>query len=281
MKRIIKVLAFSALLLASACSLFGSKGTPGAPLGIVKKGDVVQRITLSGTVIGARRIMITAPFHGVVKKLHVDLGARVKEGQPLVTIVTSLASDEPAFPIRAPFAGIVTQMQLLEGDFVREGESEKFILRVDDVSKLFVRSKVPELDVARMRTDQTAAIRIAALGNTTFSGVVREIALAAEESKDNVFGGKGQVEFVTLTELKAPSDALRPGMSATIDIIVDERKNVLTLPLEYVSMKDGKYSVKMSTSEMKNVTVGLRNDQVFEITGGLSEGVQVQLVDAE
>jgi HlyD family secretion protein len=83
-----------------------------------------------------------------------------------------------------------------------------------------------------------------------------------------------------------PDRRLRPGMSAAVDIVMEQRKGVLTLPAEAL-LPDNKVTIVSGTGEKRtksprSVTVGLRTDALVEVLSGVKEGetVEVPKVDA-
>src|SRR4051812_25620135 len=87
-KTISQILFVSAILLAAGCTKTTTKNANAK----VERKDLVQRVTVSGTVASARQTVVQVSFEGYVKKLYVTMGEKVKKDQPLVTVVQSLAS---------------------------------------------------------------------------------------------------------------------------------------------------------------------------------------------
>src|SRR5438309_1165925 len=88
----------------------------------VKRIDLVQQVTVSGTIIPNRRTMFTPPYNGYVKKIFVDLGSEVKAGSPVVSLSQSLRGEDDAKPLRAPFSGTVVQVLKTEGEYVEQSK---------------------------------------------------------------------------------------------------------------------------------------------------------------
>jgi multidrug efflux pump subunit AcrA (membrane-fusion protein) len=246
-------------------------------LGMVRRTDLVQQVTVAGTVLPRRRTMFTAAFNGYVKDLFVQVGQRLKAGAPVVTVVSSLRGEEEAHPMRAPFAGTVVQVLKTEGEFVETG-SANGIVRIDDLSRLYLLSDVPEGDIDKIHLGQEAVVQVSGVANKTFHGIVREISLSAREKKEWNRSTE-HVEFPVRLEIVDRDASLHPGMSAIVDIITDKRTKVLALRHEFVRKKDDHYLVTLSTGEKREVTVGMQNEEMFEIKGGLSEHDQVRMVD--
>src|SRR5262249_29427834 len=139
-----------ALVAAAAWMKLRTPSEPDHTTGVVARGDVVQRVTISGLVTPIRTASLTSPYDGYIQKMFVEIGQKVKKGEPIVTISqTPDGSMEQIFPLRAPFAGEVVQVLKTEGANVvgsTSSSTDKSVVRIDDLSKLFVLSDTPEID---------------------------------------------------------------------------------------------------------------------------------------
>jgi multidrug efflux pump subunit AcrA (membrane-fusion protein) len=265
-------------LLAVACTKQpGLESTPG--IGVVKRDTLEQKITISGNVVPNRSTMITGPFLGYVKKLYVKVGDKIATGDPIVTMAQSLQSNEHSFPLRAPFPGTVVQVGRTEGQLVHEGVVNEFIVRIDDLSRLFVTANAPEIDWVKLSPGQEVVIRAAAILTRTYKGVIRELSLAAKADENGGWGNNSKVEFPIRLEVLDADKQLSPGMTVVVDIIAHKVENVLVLPHEYVSRDEGKFFVHLENGEKRMIEIGLQNEEAFEIKSGLKEGDRVKQVD--
>ncbi|MGZ3687437.1 MAG: efflux RND transporter periplasmic adaptor subunit [Bdellovibrionota bacterium] len=250
-----------------------------AGAGIVKKQDLIQRITVAGIVIPKRRTVIVPPYNGYIKKMYVQVGAKVRTGDPIVSVVQSLLPrSEEAFPIRAPFAGTVVQVLREDGEYVETSGDSNVLVRIDDLSQLSILSDVPEVDVVNIHRGQEVVIKAAPILGRTYKGVIREITLAAREKKEWA-RNSDKVEFPVRVEIVDQDAEIRPGMSAIIDIIANRRDNALTLRHEYVQKEGEKFFVTLDSGEHRPIETGLKNEELIEITKGLREGDHVKLVN--
>ena len=246
--------------------------------------DIEQRIAVTGTLRGKRSSYITPAYSGYVADLKVKLGDRVKENEPLVRIAQTV--DQPLsqiFPIRAPFAGVVTQMLKNAGEYVTvstysgSGVNDSSVLKLDDLSEFWLESAVPEIDIAKVKLGLPAQIRPNALSGTSYDGVVRSISLSAKESADR--WDRGKVEFAVQVQITNPNPQLRPGMSAVADIIAAKVDHVLALSHEYVHRRGDDYFVIDMKGKEIPITVGISNESLVEIKSGLKAGAEVQMID--
>ena len=251
-------------------------------MGEVKKGDLIQRVTISGMLAPVHSVSIVAPYDGYVRKLYVKIGDTVREGDPLVTI-SQLAhgKNEELYPVASPIRGEVVAITKREGESVEHASGnsgQNAILRVDDLSKLYVESDVAEMDYPKLKIGQSVVIRASALAGKSYHGRIDAIAQA---SKAQGQWERSRVEFAVRILVTDPDALLRPGMSAVVDVITREIKDILVLRHEYIwKEKDAdKYYVVTSSGEKKDIAVGEQNDEVFEVRSGLVQGIAVKQVD--
>lgn len=243
----------------------------------VKKIDLIQRVTIAGNIDPRKKTVVTAQYNGYVKKLFVKTGQKIKKGDPLVSVVQSLQSSDPVFPLRSPLSGTVVQILKEEGEFVKQADSSDYILRVDSLDDLFVISDVPEIERVKIKPGQEAIVKASAVLNKQYKGVVREVALASK--LQDSWRGNSKVEFRTKIQIVDFDDDLKPGMSAIVDIVTDKKKDVLVVPHEFILKENDQYFVLSVAGEKKPITVGLQNESVFEILEGVKEGEEVRQVD--
>lgn len=244
----------------------------------VKRQDLTQRVTISGVLWPKKRLDIKPPFNGYIEKIFVKIGDKVKVGTPLITFSPSLGKGETNFPVRSAFDGVVSQIIKTEGEYVTESGNQNLILRVEDVSDLYVLAAVPELDIAKVKIGQEATVRVSSLLGETFTGSISEISLSAQEKDQNGMSNSN-TEFQVRIHLNSHDPRLLPGMSALMDILTNKATSVLTLPHEYVQEENGKYYVTTTNAEKKPVEVGLQTESDVEIKSGLNEGDKVKIVD--
>lgn len=244
---------------------------------VVKTGDLIQRITIAGAVEANRSTIVTAPYEGYVRKLYVELGQKVPKDAPLVSISQTLSQVEQSFPIRSPFAGKIVQVLKTEGQFVRPSNVSDAILRLDDLSKLYVQAAVPEIDFVKIKSEMEATIRASAILTRSYRGILRDIAQAAS-TKDG-WRGSSQVEFGVKLEVLDPDDSLKPGMSVLVDIITGKKEGVLTVGHEFILQQGEEYFVFLKNGEKRAIRIGLQNESSAEVASGLQEGDEVRQID--
>lgn len=244
--------------------------------GKVFRETLLQRVSIAGRVEPIRSTLIPAPYEGYIKKVFVKIGEEVKAGDPLVSIAQSLQASENVFPMRAPFAGTITQVNKTEGQATKPGDTKEAILRLDDLTIMYVNAEAPEIDLLKIQSGFEAQVKVSAVSSRNYRGRVREIAQAASLG-DN--WGRGQVQFLVRIELEDADRQLRPGMSAIVDIVTSKRENALVLPLEFVQREGEQYFVTTKSGQRRSIKVGFQNETSFEVLEGLVEGEEVRQVD--
>jgi len=183
--------------------------------------------------------------------------------------------------IRSPLAGIVLAVNVEEGEFVSGGTSAsggKGLVVVADLSTMKVDVPVNEVDIPRVGIGQTAKITLDAFPGKTFEGRVVAIAYQGEIS-ENV------VTYATTVHLANPEGLLRAGMTANVEIVIEERDSALLVPLSALKEESGRTFVFVKNAqgqpEQREVVLGIRSDTFAEVTKGLKEGEEVFLTPPE
>lgn len=148
-------------------------------------------------------------------------------------------------------------------------EVTAFTMQSDDTMTLSV--SVDELDINSVEVGQTATVTMDALEDVTLDGTVTSVSNSASSS------GNGSAKYTV--EISVPKqDGMLIGMSASATIVVEESKNVVTLPVDALQEKGNETYVYTSVDGDGNlsgeteVETGLSDGDTVEITDGLSDG---------
>jgi multidrug efflux pump subunit AcrA (membrane-fusion protein) len=169
------------------------------------------------------------------------------------------------------------------GAVVRERQK---IISIPDTSKMKAEIKIHETWVDKVQPAQQAKITIAAFPDKTFTGkVLKKAPLAAPEEWLN----PDLKVYATDVSIDGTHDFLKTGMTAKVEIIINELKDVISVPIQTVLNSRGKkvcFVLNGSTHEQRQVETGAFNDSFVEIKSGLAEGDKVllnppRLTDAE
>lgn len=163
--------------------------------------------------------------------------------------------------ITAPFDGVITDAEPLPGDQVTPG---KLAFRIDDLSHLLVDVQVSEIDINSIQIGQPVTMSFDAILGKTYNGVVVEVGQAGTVVQ-------GAVNFTVTVELTDADELVRPGMTAAVNILVREVKDVLVVPNRAVRVIDGQrvvYVLKNGVPEMVKIRLGAISDTVSEVVSG-------------
>lgn len=178
----------------------------------------------------------------------------------------------------APMAGRVTRLNVEEGETVIIGTMNNpgsLVLTISDLSVMEAVARVDETDVPRISLGDSASIRIDAFPGRTFTGRVTEIGNSAiTPPAEQAAGQQAAIDFEVVLTLDDTDALLRPDLSATAEIVVATRQNVLAVPIIALT-------VRGSGMEESDASVGrpVENDVegVFLASGGRVRFVPVEI----
>jgi HlyD family secretion protein len=171
--------------------------------------------------------------------------------------------------ILSPVSGIVLSRDVDEGSSVIAMSSAyggTTLLTLADVSKMHFEGYVDESDVAKIFEGMPTKIFVDALPDTTFTGVLTKIAPQGEKQE-------GVVNFRVESEINEGTDLLRTGMSADVQLVLDERDSVLTVP-EGAMIYEG----DSTFVEVVDETADGGKRRVF-VEAGLSDGIKTEVIE--
>ncbi len=228
-----------------------------------------------------------------------------------------LIQDEDALQklkLVAPQDGTITYLTGEVGDLAQGGMfNPQVLIKLSDLSKMEVLVNVNENDITDVSLNDYALVEVDAYQDRKFKGVVKEVAYAASTSSG---GSQQQVtNFQVKVQMLEVADGMRPGMSAAVDIITENREQVLTIPIQSLtsprqapdgeskkkssgfsvsvesgdrkgqwgnrSQKSGNkgrnvvFVVKGDTVEQRFVETGIVGDVDYEVISGLEEGEEI------
>jgi len=175
--------------------------------------------------------------------------------------------------IRSPVSGTILSRNVSIGDPVvpltsyQPGTELMQIARLQD---LLFKGVVDEIDVGRLEEGMKAKITVGAIPDEEVYGIIDIIAPKARNKEGaTVF----DIEIIVTGKGNKP---LRVGYSATADIIIDERNDVLVIPEGAVKFEEEKTYVYLANGEKRDVEIGLSDGLNIEVVSGLKEGDEVK-----
>jgi HlyD family secretion protein len=179
------------------------------------------------------------------------------------------------FQVRSPSQGTVLEILVHTGEIITSGTATfgggTILMRIADLSHMVVKAKINEVNIPRVSVGQPVDIRLDALPEKLFKG--RVTAIAAQGVKEN-----NLVTYEVSINIENSHPALKPMLTANIDIETKRLDDVLTVPLEVLRVKNGDDVVDVwseGQTQTRKVRVAFRTDTQAIITQGLQEHDQV------
>lgn len=169
--------------------------------------------------------------------------------------------------LAAPFNGTITQASPSVGDQVTTGTVG---FRIDDLSSLLVDVQVSEVDINSVVVGQFATLSFDAILNKEYHGKVVQVGQAGETVQ-------GVVSFTVTVELTDADELVKPGMTAAVNVVIEEEKDVLLIPNRAVRLVDGDRVVYVldenNLPKQVKITLGVSSDTMSVLAGGeINEG---------
>jgi HlyD family secretion protein len=196
---------------------------------------------------------------------------------------TTRARDQLAkTEITAPIDGTITRLDVEEGEMVVIGVQNQpgtILMTVSDMSSVNAEVKVAEADVLRLRVGNTATVTLEALPGQRFPGRVVEIGASALPQVGTQAAAR---EFRVRVRLEGDVVSLRPGLTCDAEVLVGERTQVLTVPLQAIverpgvgeAAQTGVFLVENDTVRFAAVETGIIGGLSIEVTG-VPEGARI------
>ena len=199
--------------------------------------------------------------------------------------------------IYSPMDGTISALKREVGEIAIGSEfQEDVIMIVADLGEMEALMDVNENDITHIQLQQPAAIRVDALLNEALNGRVSEVANSARLARPGETLQK--TEFEVRVAVLSDVSKLRPGMTASIDVVTDSRDSALAVPLQSVTVRTldqlraaggdtshfvaGRdnyvpivYVIENGRAHARQVKTGIQSENYIEILSGVAEGEQV------
>ncbi|MBN2190731.1 MAG: HlyD family efflux transporter periplasmic adaptor subunit [Candidatus Aureabacteria bacterium] len=280
---VLAILAAAALVLPGLINENGSDGEKTSEFIRPFYGDIKVAVSTTGVVEPQNRLEIKPPIAGRVDEIMVEEGQSVRTGDILALMSSTeraalldsarLKGEKEmeywqevykAAPLIAPIDGRVIVRSVEPGQTVTTGDA---VIVLSD--RLIVQADVDETDVGKIKLRQKAIVSLDAYPEIRIDAVVDHISY---ESK--------VVNNVTIYEVdilpESIPEVFRSGMSANVDVIINERKDVMLIPCEAVTDGNSGKTVKIKDTETGgiktvNISTGLTDSENIEVLSGLRE----------
>ncbi|OFY41788.1 MAG: hypothetical protein A2X18_10275 [Bacteroidetes bacterium GWF2_40_14] len=200
--------------------------------------------------------------------------------------------------IYAPMSGIISKMSVERGERV-VGTSQMAgteMLRIANFKEMEVLVDVNENDIIRIKPNDTTKIEVDAYPNRKFTGLVTQIANSAKNigsALEQVTNFEVRVYILPESYsdlIKDGVNPFRPGMSASVSIQTETKKNILSLPIQAITTRadlltdsvkkslgtneavEQVFVIKGDTLEVRKITTGIQDLNNIEVTTGIIDG---------
>jgi HlyD family secretion protein len=198
--------------------------------------------------------------------------------------------------ITSPLDGVITHLPVNEGEIAIVGVQNQpgtVLMTIADMSVITSEVQVDETDIVNVRVGQVAEVRVDALGDRVLPGHVSEVGNSALTRTGALATGpqantQEAKDFKVVITLDSPPSALRPGLSSTATIVTDERKGVLTIPIQALTVRErdgatpakkieeeGVFVVSGGVVQFRPVKTGIVGTTDIELLEGLRENEEI------
>jgi RND family efflux transporter MFP subunit len=239
----------------------------------VKKGEILATLDTSALELSLSQAQLArdeAEYN--LKQLKDVLHSsqdRIKLAEEALRVaeeaVTEVQKQLDEAVITAPFDGVVAVLTVKEGDIVPPPTmAAQAIIHLIDLSSLELSAEVDEIDIPDVEPGQKAIIEVDALPDDLLDGGVVSISELPDIQT-------GLVVYPVKIKFDVPaSSAVRAGMSATADIIIQEKNDVLLVPSRVVRQDE-------QGNTVVNVVIGKEIEERAVVTG-ISDGLQTEII---
>ncbi|GEA32346.1 efflux RND transporter periplasmic adaptor subunit [Clostridium diolis] len=167
--------------------------------------------------------------------------------------------------IKAPISGVISDKTLNVGQMASQGAA---LAKVNDISSVYATIQVPQEKITGVKIGQAATITVDG-NDKTYDGTIEAMDSAADATT-RVFNCKVKIDN--------GDKSLLPGIFGKVQLISEEKAQVITVPISALAGNEGDYSVFLNDNgiaKKQKITIGETNENNVEITDGIKEGDQV------
>ncbi|MEM9218203.1 MAG: efflux RND transporter periplasmic adaptor subunit [Cyanobacteria bacterium P01_F01_bin.150] len=197
------------------------------------------------------------------------------EGQELQIKARELEQDLQSKQVFSPGPAVILDMLVHQGDVVQTGDK---LMMLGNPGRELVYLQLSPLRAQQVQPLQSARIKPLGPDAKTYNGQVKEIALLAG-NEDSPHSSRGQSDLEVVVELDTPSGTLIPGTQVSVDIVLDQREDVVKVAAGAIQQSEEGPFVWIlgadSTAQRQPVSIGLEGLTEVEITKGLETGDEI------
>lgn len=169
----------------------------------------------------------------------------------------------------SPIDGVVSELNYKQGDIILS-DSAKTMATIINNDTLFIEVNIEEADISKLTLGQKARASFEAVEGLELEGEVSFISMTSQTSSNGIV-----TYLVRILINDVSNSKVREGMTAEVDFITAEAKNVLSIPIAAIRNINGKPSVEKDDGSIVNVSTGFTDGKKVEVISGLSVGDKV------
>ncbi|MGB3534930.1 MAG: efflux RND transporter periplasmic adaptor subunit [Microcoleaceae cyanobacterium] len=172
--------------------------------------------------------------------------------------------------ITSPMNGVVLNIDIQPGDGVNRSDD---LITIGDPNQELVQLNLSTLNAVRVNLNQPARVKIIGPGAKSYSGRVSQIDLKASSNNNN---DSSQANVPAIIQLDKPTGTLIPGSPVSVEIILEEKNEVVVVDTELIQREEQSAYVwildENDKAQKQPITLGLEGLLQVEVTSGLSPG---------
>lgn len=255
---------------------------------ILLRGALPEEIQLAQQKLSLEKVKFTQVQKAAASVIEqYQMSLRVAEAR-LAEAEYSLTVDQEAMSNGISYAPVSGVLRYVDGwggkaEIGKEYYEEEPLVIIADEAQMVVKTKVSEVDRAGIAVGQAVKIWVPAFPDRTFSGKVVSVGQLAVD-RNEIYKSKkpsGITAFEVKVAIADSYSGLKTGMSATVDIILEEFPDLLKVPkLAIAEGKDGHYVFLLRSGKAEKVPVrlGIANEWEVAVSGNLKAGEKVCLI---
>lgn len=267
----------------------------------VTRGDIVQEIQGDGTLAAKKTFEVNSSADGRIKAFYVKEGDKVKKGQKIVTVMPGKSAYDKFLPVEvtAPSDGLVlrclnersssrskityTLPQI--GEFINGSGNYNAtcIVKIVQADRYVLPFKLNEYDISKIYPGMPVVFSVMSKPGLRINGKISYISPQPEIKEEDRWNPESnKVVFVVVAETEEYKGPLLIGLSASVKIEIEKKKDVLRIPSSAIFEENGreglKFFVYRRTGEKQAVKTeikpGLRNDNNAELLNAEETGIK-------
>ncbi len=234
---------------------------------------VTRSIQLLGILQGEQQVIVTSKITGRVTEIVKPEGSFIGVDEPIAYVVNDIPGiDYKPGPVCSPIAGVVGKVYVEVGQVVSPTIPFAAIARFSERIKM--KAAVSDADLPYIRRGAKATVSFSAFPETSFIGTVTQVSPMLDPQSRSA--------TVEIT-IPNPRSKLVPGMAGMARITVEEKRNVLSIPVSALFTTDENkvVVVEKGIARFRWITIGLHGDEWVEVISGLQPSELVATLGKE